>query len=207
MVRNVHERLLAPPAVSADVNQLAGTLIDSLASADDRLWPHDRWPALRLSRPLDARSPAGSLWVGADGGHGPIRYRVISYDPGRQVTFEFSPSDGLRGWHRLELEPLGDDDHGVILRHVLWGRLRGWSRLTWPLAVRWLHDALVEDLLDRAERSLGASPRDRAWSLWVRILRRVFRVFGLRRGRRSRGAAPSRLPTGRGSGDDRPAAA
>lgn len=42
-----------------------GHLVDSLASgADDRLWPHGSWPAMRLDPCLS---------VGAKGGHGPIR--------------------------------------------------------------------------------------------------------------------------------------
>lgn len=203
MPRNVHERLLAPPAGSPDVNRLAGALLDSLAGEDDRLWPRDSWPALRLTRPLDVRHPAGPLWVGAEGGHGPIRYRVVSYTRGRQVTFEFDPSVGLRGWHRFELVPLGDEDHGVVLRHVLVGRLRRWARLTWPLAVRWLHDELIEDLLDNAERALGATPRHRQHSVWVRVLRRLLR---LRAPRRRRGTSVTRLPR-RPSGDDCPQAA
>ena len=41
---------------------VAGRLLDGLSAADDRLWPKDRWPAMRFDRPLK---------VGARGGHGP----------------------------------------------------------------------------------------------------------------------------------------
>jgi hypothetical protein len=44
--------------------------------------------------------------------------------------------------------------------------------LVWPLAIRWLHDACLEDLLDRAGAEVGspaASPS--RWSPWVRVLR------------------------------------
>jgi hypothetical protein len=45
--------------------------------------------------------------------------------------------------------------------------------LLWPVAIRWLHDALIEDALDNAERSsTGAVGRPRHWSPWVRVLRR-----------------------------------
>jgi len=51
-------------------------------------------------------------------------------------------------------------------------RLRGRTRLTWPLAIRWLHDACIEDLLDNAEEALtGALLRPSRWSPWVRFLR------------------------------------
>ena len=156
MIRNVHERRFDVPA------ERVGGLIDRLSSDDDPLWPRDRWPAMRLDGPLA---------VGARGGHGPIRYSVTSYQPGRGVTFAFAPGLGLVGEHRLEVERLGG---GTIVRHVLEGRTEGAMRLEWPLAFRWLHDALVEDALDRAE---GLPPR--RLGLWVRLLRR----WAVRRGR------------------------
>jgi antitoxin (DNA-binding transcriptional repressor) of toxin-antitoxin stability system len=72
-VRNVHERVFpAPPAQ-------VGALIDTLASADDRLWPGDRWPPMRFDRALsvgargDARDrnrvrARGGGWARAPGG-------------------------------------------------------------------------------------------------------------------------------------------
>ena len=107
MIRNVHERRLDVPA------ERVGGLIDGLSSDDDLLWPRDRWPAMRLDGPLAA---------GARGGHGPIRYSVASYQPGRGVTFTFAPGLGLVGEHRVEVERQGDS---TILRHVLGGSDRG----------------------------------------------------------------------------------
>ncbi|MER7503835.1 SRPBCC family protein [Nonomuraea pusilla] len=155
MVLNVHERRLAAPAARA------GALIDSLAGQDDRLWPHERWPAMRFDRPLQ---------VGAEGGHGPVRYRVEHYRPGTRVRFRFRAPAGFDGYHEYEVRPLGDG--GCLLRHslVMSARPRAW--LTWPLVFRPLHDALLEDSLDKAERSLGAGPRPpRRWSVRVRLLR------------------------------------
>ena len=48
-------------------------------------------------------------------------------------------------------------------------------RLTGPLALRWLHDACVEDALDCAARAFGDPMPQRAHSLAVRLLRRVGR--------------------------------
>ena len=159
-VRNVHERILpAPPA-------RVGALVDSLASAEDGLWPRDRWPAMRFDRPLG---------VGAVGGHGPIRYRVEAYEPGRSVRFRFTAPRGFEGTHGFEVEavngPEAPDGERTRLRHVLAMRTGGPALLTWPLVFRPLHDALIEDALDRAERGVGGSPRPRRWSPWVRVLR------------------------------------
>ena len=48
----------------------------------------------------------------------------------------------------------------------------GSARVTWPLFFRPLHDALIEESLDRAEAELGGPPVPSARrSLWVRMLR------------------------------------
>lgn len=173
MVRNVHERHLPVRAATA------GALIDSLAGPDDRLWPHDRWPAMRFDRPLSA---------GALGGHGPIRYTVVYHRPGRHVRFRFDGPAGFGGHHGYEVLPDGDDR--CILRHSLVMTTRGPARLTWPLVFRPLHDALIEDSFDKAVQSLGlALPAASHWSAEVRALRAAIRV-------RSRGRRQSGWPIG-----------
>ncbi|MEW6279588.1 MAG: SRPBCC family protein [Candidatus Eremiobacterota bacterium] len=150
-VVNLHERSL--PAG-------AGALIDSLAGPDDRLWPHDRWPPIRFDRPLQ---------VGARGGHGPVRYDVVAYHPGRLVRCRFTAPVGFDGYHELSLLPDG------CLRHLIVARMTGPALLSWPLVFQPLHDALVEDALDRAElHCTGAIARPAAWSSRVRFLRRFF---------------------------------
>jgi hypothetical protein len=59
------------------------------------------------------------------------------------------------------------------LRHVLEMRITGPARLTWPLVFRPLHDALIEDSLDRAAASVGMPPTRRPWPPEVRLLRRL----------------------------------
>lgn len=159
MIRNVHERGLRVPV------ERAGVLLDALGGPDDRLWPAPAWPRLRLDRPVQE---------GASGGHGPIRYAVEARSPGRLVRFRFAQDLGLEGTHTFVVLPVGD---GSVLRHELEARARGRMRLAWPLAVRWLHDALLEDLLDRAQAEVGSPPaRPAQWSVWVRLLRTAYGV-------------------------------
>lgn len=114
-----------------------------------------------------------SLEVGAVGGHGPIRYRVEQYEPGRRVLFRFTGPPGLNGTHEWRVAPAGD---GCRIRHSIDGRTAGAMRLAWPFLFRPLHDALIEDALDKAEgRLTGVPVPARPWSLRVRVLRRLAR--------------------------------
>ncbi|MVU83365.1 SRPBCC family protein [Nocardia sp. ET3-3] len=155
MVRNVHSRVIAADAGSV------GLLLDTLATDDDQLWPVDRWPAMRFDRPLD---------VGADGGHGRIRYTCVKYVPGQEVRFRFHSPRGFDGTHGFIVEAV-DATH-TRLAHELIMTTHGWDRLAWPLVWRWLHDALLEDSLDLAETALvpGTPPRSHH-SAYVRYLR------------------------------------
>ncbi len=156
-MRSVHERVLAASASTV------GVMLDGLGREGDRLWPAPAWPPMRLDRPLA---------VGADGGHDEIRYVVSAYEPGRRVEFRFHPVTGLAGFHALEVEPI--DARSCVLRHVLEARPMGRMRLLVPAVVRWLHDAVVEDLLDNAERAAtGTVAHPYRYSPWVRLLRRL----------------------------------
>ncbi|WP_210436765.1 SRPBCC family protein [Nocardia rhamnosiphila] len=158
-VVNIHRRHLPVP-VSA-----VGALVDSLADEDDALWPVHCWPAMRLDRPLEA---------GAVGGHGPIRYTVEHYIPGHWVRFRFTGPRGFDGFHEFTVHPTPG---GTDLIHLLAMNARGRARLTWPLAYRWLHDALLEDCLDRAEHALtGSVAHPARWARRVRLLRRIATV-------------------------------
>ncbi len=157
MVRNVHERRIPVPV------DVLGALLERVGGPDDELWPSPQWVPMVLDGPVA---------VGATGGHGVIRYRVTGWQPGRRIDFAFHPGLGIRGGHAFVVEPDGDD--AAVLRHVIEARLGGPMVLAWPVVVRWLHDALLEDLLDCAEQAVGTGPaRPSRWSPWVRLLRAV----------------------------------
>ncbi|MCQ0025572.1 SRPBCC family protein [Streptomyces somaliensis DSM 40738] len=155
-VHNVHERLLA-----ADESAV-GALIDTLADGDrDLLWPGRDWSPVEFDRPLGP---------GAVGGHRPVGYTVSGYVPGRWIRFEFTRPRGFRGFHELAVLPAGPGR--ARMHHILTMSPRGLARITWPLVFRPLHDALLEDALDRAERACtGTVVRPARWSPYVRLLR------------------------------------
>lgn len=141
-----------------------GKLIDTLASANDLLWPHFRWPRMRFDKPLS---------IGARGGHGPIGYWIEEYEPGKRILFRFENthpfSRGVEGYHTLFMERAG---RGTRLVHEIVGTIKGRALLLWPLVIRPLHDALVEDALAIAARRFeDAHPFPPKLSRWVRILR------------------------------------
>ncbi|WP_305094465.1 SRPBCC family protein [Prescottella sp. R16] len=157
MIRNVHHRMIPADA------RVVGELLDTLASDDDRLWPCHRWPAMRFTGPLG---------VGAVGGHGPVRYSCEDYVPGRRVTFRFRRPRGFVGTHGFVVEPV--DASRTRLTHRLEIDARGPARIGWPLIWRPLHDALIEDALDRAENAVvpHRHREPRPLSGYVRLLRR-----------------------------------
>lgn len=157
---NIHQRWMPGDAARG------AQLLDSLAGPQDRLWPNQSWPAIRFPQPLQ---------VGTRGGHGPVRYRVEAYEPGRQISFSFLPETGFDGCHWFEVVPR---DGGVLVRHGLQARSGFFGSLYWSLAIRFLHDALVEDALDNAERALtGDVKRPARWSPWVKALRLGMRAL------------------------------
>ncbi|RST10273.1 DUF2867 domain-containing protein [Streptomyces sp. WAC05374] len=155
-VRNVHARVIEAPA------EQVGALLDRIAGDDDPLFPTPAWTPVRFDRPLG---------VGADGGHGGVRYRVTAYTPGRGIRFDFAPPS--TGHHRLDVEPLGPGRCRLV--HTLEERQGPGQALLWSLFIRPLHDSVIEELLDNAERATSGTTAGRpvTRSPWVRLLHRL----------------------------------
>ena len=172
-MQNIQHRVIDAPA------HRIGAIVDELDSSEGSIWPSADWP--RLS--LDA-----GLAPGSRGGHGVIRYSVTEYEPGRRIRFTFAPGLGLAGYHELVITPEGPDQ--CRLTHTIEGTVTGRMWLLWPLVIRWLHEALTQDLFDNAERAAnGQLSRPSArWSPWVRMLRRA---RGLSPARATSDAAPA----------------
>jgi len=155
-VQNEHRR-----KVACSVETL-GECLDSLSSRQDNLWPHELWPRMALNEPLA---------VGAEGGHGPIRYFVEEYEPGRRVVFRFTEPKGFLGTHSFQVNRAGE---GAEMVHLISMETSGAALLSWPLVIRPLHDALLEDSLDKVEAYLaGEVWIHRDWPVSVKFLRRI----------------------------------
>lgn len=172
-MQNIQHRVIDAPA------QRIGAIFDQLDSSEGSIWPSTDWPRLCLD---------AGLAPGSRGGHGVIRYSVTEYEPGRRIRFTFAPGLGLAGYHELVITPEGSDR--CRLTHTIEGTLRGRMWLLWPLVIRWLHEALTQDLFDNAERAANGqlSRPPAGWSGWVRMLRRA---RGLSPARATSDAAPA----------------
>lgn len=157
-ITNIHQRQYQHPQTTL------GAILDSLASPNDRLWPWENWPPMRLSQ---------GLKVGSHGGHGPIGYSVVAYLPGQSVVFSFTTPETFCGTHRFEVLAL--DEGRTLLRHSISMTVNWYGLLLWGVAIRWLHDALIEDALDKADRQLSLHPVASQHGFWVRFLRRTLR--------------------------------
>ncbi|MGA4848367.1 SRPBCC family protein [Streptomyces sp. G5(2025)] len=156
VVRNEHERLVEAPA------EAVGALLDRLSAEDDPIFPAPGWAPMAFDRPLG---------VGAAGGHGPVRYAVTEYEPGRRVRFAFTPPG--EGFHEFTVEPRGEGR--CLVRHVLEARWRGLDVLLWPTAVRPVHDSMMEELFDNIERVVaGGCARPVRWTPRLRLLNRLW---------------------------------
>jgi hypothetical protein len=153
---NIHQREYeSPPTVLAEI-------FATLSSKNDRLWPNESWPPMVLSNGLNLHS---------SGGHGPIGYYVSNHDPRKSVQFTFTKPEGFVGSHTFEIIAIGDKK--TVLRHTINMSLNLKGIITWYIAIKWLHDALLEDCLDKVHNQVARSAVHSPHNLWVKILRKV----------------------------------
>ncbi len=160
LVSNIHERTLP---VGPDVVR---ELLATYGGSADRIWPAQRWPAARLDR---------GVAVGSVGGHGPIRYVVTQVTPDL-VRCRFTGPPGVEGDHTFEVIPVAPDR--TIVRHTIAARMTGRMVLAWPLAIRWLHDALLNDLMDGLVATATGQPqRLGPLPVWAGLVKRAGQVL------------------------------
>lgn len=154
-VTNIHKRVIACPA------KKIGELLLTLASKNDGMLATDKWPAMKLDK---------GLQVGSRGGHGPIKYVVEAYTPEQQITFRFE-MEGFDGTHKFEI--LEVDTNTTELSHIISMSTSGLATIKWIIAIRWLHDAFIEDAFDKVENKFTTITKTKKWNAWVKLLRKI----------------------------------
>ena len=157
-VKNVHSRIIHQP------KHKIVELFETLATEQDGMLATDKWPPMKLK---DGKK------AGSKGGHGPIRYTVQKYLPGEYIQFEFTKPKGFDGTHQFEIQEIAKNK--TEIKHTIEMNASGKAVLTWPLAIRWLHDAYIEDAFDKVENHFLTAKKNTEWSIWVKILRYVLK--------------------------------
>ena len=153
-VLNIHTRVINQP------KSTVARLLDTLATKNDQVWPQEKWPPIRFRE---------GLQIGAKGGHGPIRYTVTALESGRMARFTFSRPEGFDGTHELEINSLNAQQ--TQIKHTIAMKTHGKAVFLWLFAIRWLHDALIEDAFDKVENQFSDQNKHTEWNLWVKLLR------------------------------------
>ncbi|MBS7808438.1 SRPBCC family protein [Variovorax sp. PCZ-1] len=148
---NIHSRHINAPATQI------WPLLLTLGSTNDLVWPHEDWPRMKLDRPMQA---------GAVGGHGPIHYRVSICEPSQQIRFEFI--QGSVGFHEVILR---DTANGCLLTHTIDTRPELGFFFKWHFIIRFMHDAVIEDLFDKLQAHIEPLPKRSRWTAYVKLLR------------------------------------
>lgn len=153
-INNIHKR-----TINKSIDNISPLLSD-ITALNRLFWPHEKWPRIRFKNGLS---------TGNSGGHGPIRYDIEKYQPGQYIHFRFTKPKGIVGHHKLELNKI--DDLNTEIKHSVVAQSYGMGTYKWLFIIRWLHDALLEDAMDKIENQVTSKTKHTSWNLWVRILR------------------------------------
>lgn len=140
-------------------------LLATLSTKADKVWPKDKWPAIRFKN---------GLKVGEIGGHGMIRYSVEAYTPGVLIVFRFLKPIGFKGIHKFEIKEINatstEITHSVIMNTAGFK-----ATIQWCIAIRWMHDALIENAFDTIENNFLEVKKHTKWNYWVRFWRFILK--------------------------------
>jgi hypothetical protein len=155
---NKHERV-----VKTEKSKI-GQMLDEICIKEKTVWPRDRWPAIEFEK---------SMSVGVAGGHDGIRYTITKYIPGKYLECKFTAPVGFIGSHTFEIIEI--DNSTCKISHISRITPKGKIRILWPIIMRPLHDAMLEDLFDNVEIAAGLNPNKKRWSFWVKMLRKLYK--------------------------------
>jgi hypothetical protein len=155
---NIHQRIIN--ASKAETWKL----FETLSSDTDRVIATHKWPRMFMDN---------GLKVGSKGGHGPIGYTIQELKPTESIKFEFTKPEGFIGFHKFELTETASDK--TELKHTIEMNTSFMAYIQWIIAIRWLHDAYIEDAFDKVESQLTKAEKVTHWNVWVKLLRRILR--------------------------------
>ncbi|RSC93654.1 hypothetical protein [Tenacibaculum singaporense] len=159
-VINVHHR-----TYSISIEKIT-ELFDTLSGKNDKVWPVEKWPQMIFKEGIKG---------GASGGHGPIRYTVEKYNPKELIQFRFTKPSGFIGTHRFEIKEIQNNQTQVT--HIIEMNTKGTGTIIWLFAIRSLHNALLEDCLDKIENNFHKTKVHTKWNWYVKFIRITFKLI------------------------------
>lgn len=161
-VINTHKRIINLP--KAEV----ATLLETLSTKKDKVWPKDNWPSIRFKNGLKVREV---------GGHGIIRYSVYEFIPEKLIVFKFLKPKGFNGIHKFEIVAINKSStevkHSIIMKTTSM-----MATLKWVIAIKWLHNALIENAFDTIENNYLEVKKHTKWNCWVSLWRFILTKIG-----------------------------
>ena len=157
-ITNIHKRDYNLPS------SILSEALASLSSEKDLLWPKEEWTPMILNNGLKKNS---------NGGHGPIEYFVQQYEYGKTVEFCFTKPEEFVGIHKFEIIEFSPEKTG--LKHTIEMKVNLKGLLTWYIVVKWLHDALLEDCLDKVYNQHNDQKIKTPQNYWVKTLRKILK--------------------------------
>ena len=154
-VLNIHKRTIQQP------KDKVTALLKTLSTENDKIWPKEKWPPMKFK---------AGIQENAKGGHGPIRYSVEKYTPNEIIQFRFLKPSGFNGIHKFEIRELSEEQTEIT--HTIDMKTAGKGTLIWLLAIRSLHNALIEDGFDKLENHFSEHKKNTQWNFWVKFLRK-----------------------------------
>lgn len=157
-VVNIHER-----TINQQKNQV-WRFFETLSSDNDMVVATNKWSRMTMDK---------GLQVGSKGGHGPIGYSIQEFIPCELIKFEFTKPRGFYGYHKFELSET--EEGKTKIKHTIEMDTSYKGYLLWIFAIRWLHDAFIEDAFDKVENHFAPIKKFSEWSLWVKLLRSILK--------------------------------
>ena len=158
-VTNIHKRKLQQSI------EKVSFLFNTLATDNDQIWPFENWPAIRFDN---------GVKVGSRGGHGIVRYTILSFKKGESITFKFSKPDGFIGNHTLSLKAISENETEII-HEIKMQTATLKASVLWVFVIRWLHDALIEEAFDKVENHFIEVKKIPKYNFWVQFLRNKYK--------------------------------
>ena len=103
-----------------------------------------------------------------------LLFKTLATDNDQMLATDKWPAmTGFNGYHKFELSALKPD--GTELSHTIDMTTTGFASIKWLFAIRWLHDAYIEDAFDKVENHFTKDKKKSEWSWWVKTLRKIMK--------------------------------